>query len=291
MTDYIWYYSLAAVSFITGLWVIIQKRKTYPVSTMMIYYLFATGITWIGEFIVLGIFHSYEYKTGLYDSIWAQSLIGHLLLNTTMFPAAGLIMVTNSRSYLRSALIAAVFVVIEYLFHELGIYVQHWWRYYMSAVNLFIFEAVSRIWFNKMVRPFRRSTRAVVLYFVGMVIIHLPSPLLLLYGRMNYTMEWIYQMVHDIYITSIIISFFLHLLESLLLVLVACILKNPLWKLVPFIISAAVQTLFARTGIMVVNHGWKPIYTILVSALSITVFYLIEKSSLKLLVEDSTDAR
>lgn len=290
MTNYIWYFCLAAVSFITALFVICKKRKTYPVSVMMIYYLFATGITWIGEFAVLGLFNSYEYRTGLYDSIWAQNLIGHLFLNTTMFPAAGLIIVTSSPSFLRTSFVAAVFVAVEYLFLKLGLYAQHWWQYYMSVINIFIFAAVSRKWFAKMVKPCKRGTRAVVFYFVAMVIIHFPGPFLLLYGRTRYTMEWIVQMVHDPYITSILILFFYHLLESLLVVLVACILKNPKWKLVPFFISAAVQTLFARMGIMIVDKGWKPVYTILIYFVFIAVFYLVEKNTLKASVGDSMGA-
>lgn len=287
MKNYIWYVGLAAVSFLPVPFVLYKKRKTYPVSTMMIYYLFATGMTWIAEFTVLGMFNSYEYRTGLYTSPWAQNLMGHLFLNATMYPAAGLIMVTCSLKYRWTALVAAIFVAIEYIYVKLGLYAHYWWRYYMSVITVFIFIAISRRWFLKMIKPRRRSIRAVVFYFVAMFIIHIPSPLLLLYGRTSYTMEWIYQKVQDIYITSIIITFFYHLLESFLVVLVTCILKNPKWKIVPFIVSPAVQILFARTGIMVVKNGWKPVYTILIYVVFIAAFMFVEKNTLKMSTEES----
>lgn len=281
MKNFIWYCCLAIGSFLPALYVIYKKRKVNSVSTMIVFYLFATGITWVGEFTVLGVFNSYAYKTDLLTSPWAQNLIGHLLLNTTMYPAAAVIMVSYSLRYRWTFVVTAIFVLIEYLFYRLGLYDHHWWKYYMSVITVFLFILISRTWFYKMNQDRRGVTRATVFFFVAMVIIHYPAPVLLLLGKFQYRMDFIDKLVNDLYRTSIIITFIYHLLESFFLVYVACILKKRIWKVLPFILSPAVQILFVRFNILIIKGEWKLIYTIMIYEFFIALFFLVEKYTLK----------
>jgi len=122
MTNLFWYICLASIGVGIATYTIYMKRNIYKVSTLIVSFLFIAGATWIGEFIVLGIFDSYAYKTGLLVDPWAQNLLGHLILNTTIYPAAAIVTVAYSLSYGGTALISALFVFIEYLFVKLGLY-------------------------------------------------------------------------------------------------------------------------------------------------------------------------
>jgi hypothetical protein len=230
---------------------IYMKRDTYKVSTFIVFYLFASTITWIGEFIVLGFFNSYAYKTGIVSDPWAQNLLGHLLLNTSMYPAAATVMVAYSLSYGYISLVTVIFVFAEYLFLKMELYEQHWWRYYMSVITIVAFMTISRAWFYKMNRNRYGLTRALTFFFVAMLIIHTPSPILLLLGKQRYHIELVENMVGNLYLSSIIITFIYHLLESFELVLFTCILKKWYWKALPLIISPIVQILFSKMNILI----------------------------------------
>ena len=281
MSNLLWYSSLAIVSVGIAAYTIYMKRDIYKVSTLIVFYLFTSAITWVGEFIVLGFFNSYGYKTGLFADPWAQNLLGHLLLNTTMYPAAATVMVAYSLRNIWIALVAVIFVLIEYLFMKLGIYEHHWWRFYMSVITVISFMLISRYWFSKINQKRYGLVRALTYYFVAILIIHTPTPLLLLLGKQHYQIGMINNLIGNLYLSSIIIAFNYHLIVSFVLVLFACILKKWYWKLSALIIFPLVEFIFVKMNILILEDGWKLIYTIFIYEVCIAVFILIEKYTLK----------
>ncbi|HYE81136.1 MAG TPA: hypothetical protein VEG39_03100 [Clostridia bacterium] len=281
MTSLYWYAGLAVIGFGITAYAIYTKRHNYKISTLVVFCLFATSITWIGEFTVLGIFDSYAYKPGISTDPWAENLAGHLFLNASMFPAAAILMVTNSLGYLGVSLIVTVFILAEYLFEELGIYEHHWWKYYMSVINTVLFLVIVKKWFAKVKHARRTLSRVITFYFVGFVIIHTPIPLLFLSGKQYYSLGLIENMVGNTCRASIIFIFAYHLLELSIFVLFICILDKWYWKIVPYVIAVLVQSIFAKMNILVFLNGWKLIYSIIIYCICLTVFILIEKYTLR----------
>lgn len=281
MPNIAWYVLLAVIGVGSAAFVIYKKRDLYKVSTLVVFYLFTACFTWIGEFIVLGLFNAYAYKTGVFADLWAQNLFGHLLINTTIYPSAAIIMVAYSLRYGWIFLIASVFTLIEYLFVQIRIYEQHWWRYYMTFIAVVFFLSVYHKWFAKMNQKRYGLTRAATFYFVAMLIIHLPAPVLLLLGKQYYQISSINNLVGNLYLSSIIIIFSYHLIEALILVIFTCILKKWYWNLIPIIISIVVQSIAAKMNILVINENWNLIYTLLIYEAFIGLYILIEKTTLK----------
>ena len=281
MTNLAWYICIAVISVGIAACTIYIKRDSYKVSTFLLFYLFASSMTWIGEFIVLGLFDSYAYKTGLFTDAWAQNLLGHLLLNTTMYPTAAVVMVACSLRYRWISVIVVIFVAIEYFFMKLGMYEQHWWRFYMSVIIVITFALISGKWFSKMNHDGSGSTRTIILYFVAMIIIHTPAPVLLLLGVQHYQSGFIDSFFDNMYRTSIFIIFVYHLIEAFILVVCACILKNRYWKLVALLVSPVALIIFAKAGVLIMEGGWRLSYTIIIYEIFIVIFLLIEKYTLK----------
>ncbi|HRS21295.1 MAG TPA: hypothetical protein P5510_05985 [Clostridia bacterium] len=281
MSNVIWYAALAGISIGIAAYAIYMKRDKYQFSTYMVFYLFSATITWMGEFIVLGLFNSYAYKTGVYQNPWAQNLLGHLFLNTSMFPAAATVMIAYSLKSRGIVLTAVLFLLVEYIFAELGLYEQHWWNYYMSFFNVIAFMLISRKWFSKMYEERRGLTRAVTYYFIAFICIHFPSPILLLADRQHYKLSFVRNIYNDYYLSSIIVSFTYHLALCLVFVYFVCILKKWYWKIVPFVTCITVLIIFEKMNILIIHNGWKLIYTILLQQISIAIFILIEKFTLR----------
>lgn len=282
MQNLFWYLGLAIIGVGITAYTIYTKRNIYKVSTLLVFYLYAAGFTWICEFIVLGLFNSYSYKTGLFTDTWAQNLLGHLILNTTLYPSAAIIMVTHTWKYAWISFFAAFFTIIEYVFVNLRIYEQHWWRYYMTAITVIILLLITNKWFFKMNQGCYGLTRSITFYFVAMIIIHTPAPILLLLEKQYYQISFINNLFGNLYRSSIAIVFFYHLIESLLLVLFTCVLKKWHWNMFPFIISLVAQSTFLKMHILIMENRWNLVYTLFIYEIFITVFVLIEKYTLKL---------
>lgn len=281
MTSTFYYMGLSAISAAIGIYAIYKKGYAYKLSTLIVFWLFTTGVSWLGEFIVLGLFDSYAYKPGISTDPWAENLAGHLFLNATMFPGAAILFETYSLRWLGGSLILAYFVLAECLFEHLGIYEKHWWNYWLSIVNTAAFLILSRKWFANLKHPRYNITRLLTLYFTGFVIFHTPTPFLLLWMKQYYSFGPIRDLIGNLYRSSILFIYIYHMVEMLLILFFVCVLDKWYWKLVPYIITAAAQYIFRSAGILILCENWRLSYTILLHFISITIFIFVDKYTLK----------
>lgn len=281
MSNIYWFIGIACIGFVCAVYAIFIKKHSYKISTLLVFYLFAASIAWAGEFLVLGLFNSYAYKTGIFKDIWAQNLLGHLILNTTLYPSIAVIMVAFSFGYGWIAFSAVLFTVIEYVFIKLGLYEHHWWKYYMTTITVVTILWIDKKLFHKIKDGCSGFTRAVTFYFVAMIEVHIPAPILLLLSKQYYTISFIDKFFGNLYLSSIVIIFIYHLIEAGLLVLFTVKLKKWYFKVFPFIISIGVQTVLFNMGILVIKNGWSIIYTLLLYETFIGIYILIEKYTLK----------
>ena len=276
MASIYWYCLLAIIGVGMAAFTIYKKRDIAKLSTFLVFFLFATCVTWIGEFIVLGLFNSYAYKTGIYTNPWAENLLGHLILNSTLYPGTAILVAAYSLGYGWISLITVIYLLVEYWFLKLGIYEHHWWKYYMTGLAIFIYQIITKVWFIKMNKMQHGLFRISTFYFVGFVLLHYPIPIILLLGKQYYNVNW----VQDIYLSSTMFIFAYQLVETLILVFFVCVLKKWFWKLVPFIIAFVGQSLLVNLNVLVFQDGWNLFYTMLVYFISIATFILIEKYTL-----------
>jgi hypothetical protein len=276
MASIYWYGLLAIIGIGIAAYTVYKKSDIAKLSTYLVFFLFATCITWIGEFIVLGLFNSYAYKTGVYTDPWAQNILGHLILNSTFYPGTAILVAAYSLGYGWIFLITVIYLLLEYLFLTLGIYEHHWWKYYMTGLAIFIYQILTKVWFAKMKKLQQGWLRIITLYFVGFVLLHYPIPILLLLGKEYYKVNW----VPDMYLSSTMFIFSYQLVEALLLTLFVCVLKKWYWKLVPFALGFIGQSTLFNFNILVFQNRWNLFYSVLVYFLSISIFILIEKYTL-----------
>lgn len=277
MSRLFWYYGLAGIGVGIATFVIYRKRHIAEISTFIVFYLFATSITWLSEFVVLGLFNSYAYKPGVFTDPWADNILGHLILNSTLWPATAVLVAAYWLGYGWITLTTVAYLLIEFLFLRIGIYEQHWWKFYMTAIVIFLFQVISKTWFVIMNQKRHGLPRLITFFFVAFVIIHVPLPLLLIFGKQYY----IVGLTENLYRSSAIFILFFHLVESFLLVFFVCILKKWYWKLAPFIIAFAIESTLAIMNILIFHDGWNLFYTLLVRSISLIVFILLEKYTLQ----------
>jgi hypothetical protein len=253
-----------------------KKKCLTELSTWIVFFLFATSVTWLGEFTVLGLLNSYAYKPGVFSDPWAENLLGHLILNSTLWPGMAILVAAYSLGYEWFCLLSAWNVFIEFLFVKLGMYEQHWWHYYMTAGAVILYLAIIKKWFPLMNQKRHGLPRFITLYFAALVIIHLPFLLLLLFGKQYYDVNF----AQNLYRSSTIFILFYHLVEAFIIVAFS-FLNTWYWKCMPFFISFSGQSLLANKGILIFLDGWNLFYTLLIYAIVITIYILLEKYTLR----------
>lgn len=276
MPSLFWFNSLAVIGVGMASFSIYKKRYLTEFSTWIVFYLFATSIAWLGEFTVLGFFNSYAYKPLVFSDPWAENLLGHLILNSTLYPGMAIVVVAYSWGYEWICLFSAGNILIEYLFVKFGMYEQHWWKYYMTGIAVFLVLAIAQKWFSIMNRQRYGLPRFITLYFVALVIIHISFPLLLLLDKQYYSVN----LTQNLYRSSIIFTLSYHLIETFI-VLFFSYLNTWYWRLIPFVISFLGQITLANRGILIFQDGWNLSYTLLIYAISIIICMLVEKHTLK----------
>lgn len=276
MSALFWFNILAFIGIGCAAFALCKKRNMTELSTWVVFFLFATGITWLGEFIVLGLFDSYAYKPGVFANRWAENLAGHLILNSTLWPGVAVLVVAYRLGYAWITLIAAAFITVEFLFVRAGFYEQHWWHYYMTAATLGLFLLIAKAWFPLMNVRRYGLIRFVTLFFAAFVIIHLPIPLLLLYGKQYYSAT----LAEDMYRSSTIFILVYNLMETAV-AMFFLFLDKWFWKLAPFVISFAGHLYLAAKNIVVVQVGWRLEYTLLIYAVTLAGCLFMEKYALR----------
>lgn len=276
MSALFWYSCLSVIGLGISTFAIYKKRYVTDLSTWLVFYLFATGVTWLGEVIVLVVFNSYAYKPGVFQNPLFENLIGHLSLNSTLWPSAAVLVVAYRLGYGWMSLIAAVFILLEYLFITYGMYEQHWWRYYMTVTATILYLVIFKKWFPLMNEVRQGLPRFITLYFAAFVIIHLPIPLMLLYGKQYYSVV----ITQDMYQSSTIFIVFYQLVETFI-VMFFLFLDKWYWKLAPYFISSAGQIFLANRNILIIQDSWSLVYTLLLYGSVLTLCLLMEKYTLR----------
>ena len=151
----------------------------------------------------------------------------------------------------------------------------------MTIITVVTLLTISSEWFDRMSRSCYGLTRSITFYFVAMIIIHTPAPILLLLGKQYYQISLINNLVGNLYRSSITIIFFYHLIEAFILVLFTCVLKEWYWNILPFVISLVAQIMFTKMGILIMEDSWNLIYTLFIYEIFIAAFVFIEKCTLK----------
>ena len=87
-----------------------------------------------------------------------------MILNTTIYPSTAVITVINKRRKFAVLTAVVIFFVIEITFVKLGLYEQHWWRYYMTTITIGVILILGIVWFDKIKNGCDGLRRAVTFF-------------------------------------------------------------------------------------------------------------------------------
>lgn len=273
MSSIFWYSSLAIIGLGIAAFTMYNKGNR---STLVAFYLFASSITFTGEYFALVVFEGYIYKPGIFADPIRDSLLGHMILNSTLWPATAIAICAFSLGYWWISFVTAGYLLAEYLFVKLGIYEHHWWKYYMSAIIVLAFCLISKAWFDRLRRKCHGFTRNITMFFIAVVIIQIPNALLLLAGKQYYRIGW----ADNIYRDSTLFAVILSLGISFTFVIFICILQKWFWKPTSFAFHMFCDWILMNMNILIFQNGWNIFYLSIIHLISLTMFILLNKYTL-----------
>jgi hypothetical protein len=267
MPDYLYYLILAVIGLAIAVFVIYKEKQYYKLIT---FFLFSATLADLGEVLVLLILDGYSYKLGVFSDPLADSILTHLILNNTLWPAIAIFIAAYSPRLRWIILTSFIFILLDILYVHLGVYQHNWWQSWMSGLAIFIYCIFMRFWYSRL--DHNKFLRFMTFSSVFTLFMLLPSVLLLLAGKEFYRIG----IFGNVYKDSIVFSLFYYAVISPLCVLFICQLKKWFWKLIPFALILLGDYILMVLGILNFINGWNLYHLTLVRTICVLIFLLLE---------------
>ncbi|WNS73839.1 hypothetical protein RRV45_13015 [Bacillus sp. DTU_2020_1000418_1_SI_GHA_SEK_038] len=168
MPNSFWYLSLVFISLIVFILVYIKSnhfRKDLAV------YIFAAGLSFFGEVIVLILFQAYDYYPHFLKEHWSDNIVGALISQGFIIPIA--LMAIGAFQLREKWVILIIFVIIliEELFLRLGIYEHNWWLTWYTFGLLLFASYIMKWWRRKLNNP-SIWMQFITIYMLFTIILH-----------------------------------------------------------------------------------------------------------------------
>lgn len=269
MPGYGWFVLLAVIGICLAAFILCKKRN---VTVLVTIYLFAAMVSYNGEALVLGLFNSYSYKPGVLPDYWAENVLGHILPNSTLWPATALLVITFSLKYRWILLISACYMLVDLLFTSLGIYLHNWWNIWLTGVAIFTYCSLTRIWVSKLNGQRSGILWYITLAYVLWTIIYTPTVPLLLMGKQHLSVG----LFGNMFLDSAMSTFIYHGILSFVSIVFLHVLKKWYWKMVPFLLFIIDDIILTKTAHLLFNGGWNIFYLMLLQAACLGLFIVLE---------------
>jgi hypothetical protein len=270
LPGFYWYLALAAVGLGVAAYTLCKSNEK---AKLICFYLFASLAADAGEILVMMVFRSYSYKLGIPGDYVLNNIVGHVIPNSTLWPATAILTAAFSLRFRWILLISVVYMMLDVLFIRLGLYEHNWWKTYMTGIAILVYCLGLKKWFYKMEDTRFRFLRYLTFSSILSVIILLPSITLLVTGRIQ-SNSGLYQ---NQYRDGVVFLFLLNTSLSFISTYFICVLQGWYWKAVPFVIYGASNAILYTKGVIHVSGGWSVYCTILVNAICILAFIALER--------------
>jgi len=275
MSNISYYYGLIVIGVVITVYTMYKKRN---VADLFTYFLFATAWTWVGEAVVLFVLNAYAYKPGLYSDPFQENIIGHIIANSALWASAALAVMCLQLSYFWIGLISIVFMMIEEVFLNAGVYLQYWWHTSMTGILTIIFMVVMKKWYVFVNEKRNKLPRNVVFWTIAWIILQTPSSILMLLDKQFFRVHWVENIYRD---STLFTGFLYHVCMAFVVHYFFWTRKESYWKIVPLFILVAGDMILLNMNILLLHNDWKLSYFICLRVVSLVMIMLLENFTLK----------
>ncbi|WP_139488600.1 hypothetical protein [Brevibacillus dissolubilis] len=270
-----WYYGLVIIGSIMLIYTV-YKKKNIP--DIISFFSFTTAVSWMIEGVILFILDAYAYKPGLFQDPFAENIIGHMIANTALWGSTAILVMFFQISNPWLCFVSVSFMLIEEFFLKIDAYEQNWWKTYMTGIGVFLFMLVMKKWYSRFYRNGHKLHRVITFWMIAWFFIKIPTSILTVLGKVFYNVDW----YDNIYRSSALYGAFVYdAFMASIFTLFVSVFKKTYWCIVPIIIIVVGDIFLYYMDILTFHNGWNLIYLIIFQTLSLGLFILCEKFTLK----------
>jgi len=202
-TNTIWYVMLGILTIVEVIFIMIKvKRRKF----VFAYYLSLVGSVLFFETMILIVFSAYNYypmiiSTSPYDDILAGNLFSQFSVAAT-----ALLVAVFNLEYYWIFILSGIYVLIETLFLNLGIYSHNWYRTWMTVVGLILFFWLAKKDYLKSLEGIIKPLKYYFYIFMGLFPLTVITILwgFILSGYQNYTRNFIPDPIRSPYVGALL---------------------------------------------------------------------------------------
>ncbi|MFX3624793.1 MAG: hypothetical protein ACE3JP_12355 [Ectobacillus sp.] len=237
-------------------------RTQLPRGRVLTIFFVISGISYILEYVIFVLFHSYDYYPKVLKEQWFDSLLGAIVSQAMVVPVIGMCIVAFHLRFYWILMFAALLMGIEEYFLHLGIYEQHWWKTGYTGILVIIGFSIGKWWNHKLtqVKPWVEwfniyfaiglITQTTAYFIVVLMHSHLYSPGWFANSiRDSVAMDALFWFIHSI-LGTFLIQFWFKWYSMLLL----------------YIVDFWVFTFFEQSGVLRFGMHWNAALLALVPA-------------------------
>lgn len=149
MHNIIWFIVISLLAFllvVLSLW-----KGRVPRSRLILVFLLINGISFIFEYVIKILFHSYDYYPNVLSNHWLDSLFGALISQAIIIPSVAMFIVAFQLNVSGIMGFCLLLMGIEELFLWLGIYEHNWWKTVYTGFFVFIGFFIGKWWETKLI--------------------------------------------------------------------------------------------------------------------------------------------
>lgn len=235
------------------------------------------GIGYLIEIVIYIFLGSYQYypKFIAHDPYY-DSNTGAIASNALALPAAATFIAVFRLRWIWLIFFTSLFVGIEWLFLNLGIYTHNWWRLAYTALGLPVYFAVAIKLYPLILRPLKGVIHfLILLLIIGPVTGTLHILPIMFFSNRYYRPGWFENQAHD---TTAFSAVYYMCASTLLIVMVKLHWKYEWLKYVLILTVVMIMTIVLKAaGILYSLVWWDPIYYVLLPIVVLIIAEAVNK--------------
>lgn len=270
MSAFFWYLFISIISLAIFLYTLINRKDKKIVAL----YTFLAGIVYLFEYVVLVLLKSYLYRPGILKDAYFDSILGAIVSDAFSVPMLGTFVAAFQLKWTWIVLIIGLFYLVEEFFLYINIYQHFWWRTPYTAVGLFIFFFIAKMWFLLLKESKTKITvRFLTLYFTNVLIqATLVYMIVAFFSMYHYKVGWFSDQTRDHVAFSSAYIFAL----SLIFTAIVFFRLNWRWKAVVIFATLSIDYFFLKNKILFLSPQWELGYFIPVRLLIVGILQVFE---------------
>ncbi|MGE5675419.1 MAG: hypothetical protein ACM3XM_16335 [Mycobacterium leprae] len=249
MPNAFWYVMLALSAltpFVYALWKVRDKK-------IIATYSFLGGITFIAEYVVFTLLHSYEYMPHILDRNYFDDVMGAFFSDAFVIPMTGSVVAAFQLRFRSICLVAVIIGLIEELFLTLGLYRHIWWRTLFTVVGAVLWFVVAKRLYPLLHRRMPGLLHALLIYLAS-TFVHASIVFFVvaLFGAYRYQVGWFQDQTrgHVAFATTYILGW------GLIFTPLVVFRLRWGWRILVLLLTLPADWLLWRSGILHLTPRW-----------------------------------